>query len=221
MYTAATAAARRRNGQFGVQERPEGDTDLDVGSTDETLRYLRGLIVDRVPPRDVPRHPVNECTGADLPPVAFVGADAYDPDVVTPVRNHTGIPKPDGGTWLSPLHADGTTTWSRWCADVDSGDWVRGKRTHPVGLRPDARVLKVDSMPDLLAAVDAHGGVAHNEEVHLDFEELARHYDAMWVTGAGMEATRYGPGGYDKGENLYSWDIESVLIFNPDAIGST
>jgi hypothetical protein len=199
---------------------------------EEATAYLRSVLEpdkDKIPPRAEPRHPVNECTGADLPRIAFLGKSAYDPDLVTPIRNVKGFPKPNGGTWLSPLNDDGTTVWTEHCTKVIRYDAaVRGRRVHPIGLHPEARVLKIDTMEDLRGAVDAYGGQRRDEgewgnQVYPDYEEIARHYDAIWLTNRGMNATNK-PAPVRRGqdqENLNTWEIESVLILNPDSVHST
>jgi len=48
----------------------------------------------------------------------------------------------------------------------------------------------------------------------IDFESLANHYDAMWLTETGEISTRL----LCQDRNLYGWDCESVLIFNKECI---
>ena len=199
----------------------------EVVEEQQALDYLRDVLTpDRhhVPPRDEPRHPVNECTGADLPRIAYLGETAYDPDLAEPIKNIVGFSKPSGGTWLSPLNDDGTTAWTEHCKVIRFDAAVRGRRVHPIGLHPEARVLKIDSMEDLRGAIDTHGGVQREGDTQLrpDFEEIARHYDALWLTRRGMNAT-WVPSGSTRGaeENLNGWELESVLILNPDSVHST
>lgn len=215
-------------------EDPAGHPDWDdwnaVVEEQQALVYLRGVLATDaagtpphvVPPRDQPRHPINECTGADLPRMAFLGKDAYDPELVAPIRNIIGFSKPEGGTWLAPLHEDGTTDWTRWCARARYDSALKDRRIHPIGLHPAARVLKIDSHADLQAVIDAHGGVTRDDQVRPDFEEVARHYDALWLTRRGMNQTSADPHrGYGVGENLDLWDVESIVVLRPDAVHAT
>ena len=47
----------------------------------------------------------------------------------------------------------------------------------------------------------------------LDFENIARHYDAIHLTPKGQEDTRW-----STPHNLYGWDCETILILNTDNI---
>lgn len=48
---------------------------------------------------------------------------------------------------------------------------------------------------------------------YLDFELLAKNYDAIWLTENGQSETHlYYP------INLYGWDCETVLIMNPYSV---
>jgi len=48
--------------------------------------------------------------------------------------------------------------------------------------------------------------------MYLDFEQLSKTYDAVWLTYNGERKTRY------SNPDLYGWDCESVLILNKNSV---
>jgi hypothetical protein len=51
--------------------------------------------------------------------------------------------------------------------------------------------------------------------VVMDFEALAKEYDAIWLTEKGMWDTRDSAPGQP---TTYGWDCETIYVMNPDVI---
>lgn len=110
--------------------------------------------------------------------------------------------KPTGGLWTATYRVDEhSSSWVDWCrveefGNVDACNWFI--------LEPDptANVYIIDSADDLTRL-----GARYSVGFFLDFEELARQYDAIHLTDDGQWATRHTRPG------LYGWDVESTLWF--------
>lgn len=160
-------------------------------------------------------------TAADLPPLGWVARPdrPWDPKLWRdPSPWKPDQIKPLGGLWSSPIGPDGLTAWQRWCElDEYDGDW--GTRLARITPAPEARVVVVDSHADLTAAIARY--VSKRPEVSdpllerllwtkfaaIDFAEMAKDFDAFWLTRAGEYATRF--------NGLYGWDCETVFWLRP------
>lgn len=166
---------------------------------------------------------LHECTGADLPRLAFTHGCSFDISKVAPVRNGNFY-KPSGGAWLSPYADDGRTEWARFGDVADYAPAKRSTTVTDVALVPNARVLVIDSRDDFINVVEAHSYVYENElnrhleedKRLLDFESIARDYDAIWVTQRGVNTNQLIPAHGQP--TLGPWDIPSVLVLNRDAV---
>ena len=134
----------------------------------------------------------------------FYGED-YDEKKVKPIRNSlsTVVPKPTGGMWLSP--SDSPWGWKEWCKAEEFRDCPDSeKQTFSLNGAKVLHVYDTNDLNQIGARKDDFG------TYFPDFEELAKHYDAMEVH-------------YSRGEGLsrglYGWDCDSLLVFNPKVLG--
>jgi hypothetical protein len=132
------------------------------------------------------------------------GANKYDPTLVKPILN--AWVKPRGGLWTSPV--DSEYGWKDWCEGENYGHCDESN-SFRLQLKSDARILKIDSLEDLLKLpMKDFNGLPSK---YPDFECLSKKYDAIWLTVDGQNETRH-----SFPNNLYGWDCESVLILNPN-----
>lgn len=222
-------------GQFTGRDRSEAAvtlTDHTHGSADtegdEALAYLRSWLDDMplqppAPHRPQPGLALHEVAGVDLPPLVFAHAEPLDRARIEPISTIART-KPSGGLWLSPGDPAGTNQWSEFCRREGFRP-TRGAptRVQAVALKPDARVLKIDSRGDLLAAAGCYPPPAQPygfDPPGMDFAAVAADYDALWVTETGRSANHM-PRDEHAEINLYAWDIETVLVLDPDALAET
>ena len=124
--------------------------------------------------------------------------------------------KPVGGLWTSPV--DSTDGWELWSKHNDYRS-ERLEESFIVTLRSDAKILVIDSMRDLEDAHKKFGTVdksrTHQElfMTSLNFENIAKEFDAIHLTEKGQIDTRFG-----RPFTLYGWDCESVLVLKRAAI---
>lgn len=151
--------------------------------------------------------------GKELPPMYFSGAEEFDLSRLSPVVNRDFC-KPEGGLWLSPIESSGATTWQVWCRE-NQYDRV-GEHKRYIPLRRDARLLVIDSLEDLEAVCSrwrlTGGSFLYEATTILDFEAMAKEYDGTYLTDRGQWSTRH------TDPNLYGWDLESALVFHPEAL---
>ena len=136
------------------------------------------------------------------------GSKNYDRGKFLPIKNSWGV-KPEGGLWTCSI--DSEYDWKTWCKEEE---WSKGslKDFFLIKLKNTARVLKIDCLKDLEETYQKYHITANVNMAFirsLNFEELCKDFDAIWLTEKGQWETRLGfP------LNLYGWDCESVLVLN-------
>lgn len=131
------------------------------------------------------------------------------PELFVPITNRQFV-KPAGGMWTSTYIAEGHTSgWINWCRDEEFGD-VDILRWFLLTPSPGARVLTIDSIADMDAMYTCYSdySLSYAYLNMIDFEAMARDYDAMRITARGQWATRL-----CLPRNLYGWDCESTCWF--------
>lgn len=159
-----------------------------------------------------------QITSAELPALAYAHSDGITPatSIFRPITGTGWVkPNPRTGLWAAPVtkQADGggpvDTAWLEWCRS----EWTTDGYTHLTEIQPfpDARVLRVDTQPDL-AAIVAEFPSAGLRNRYPDWVALAEaSWDAVFLTDRGQWETRLPP----QGPDLYGWDCASVLWLRP------
>ena len=140
----------------------------------------------------------------------FINTTGFNPGKMHPVKN-TNNPfyKPQGGLWTSTLLPDGESAWTNFCDEanfhLDDVEYY----TH-IMVEPTAKLYRIDTMADLkkIASVEP----TLKKWGYIDFEELAKEYDGIYLSEQGLLATRV----FDMLEhpiNLNTWDTECTLWF--------
>ncbi len=163
----------------------------------------------------------------DLTNIWFIsyGLGEYDPDKFNIIENNKYNIKPSGGLWSSPKISE--YGWINFCIDENyykSGGFRTGFEFQ---LKPDSKIYIIDSFYDLIKVPyklkdPLYSGMSFNQNF-IDYEEMAKEYDAIWLTAEGQYETRLPEmnGLYDfDGHiiNLYGWDCESLLILRKECI---
>lgn len=136
------------------------------------------------------------------------GATEYKPELVKPIKNRLFV-KPHGGLWTSPV--DSKWGWKDWCESENYSN-PREENSFRIELRPEAKILIIDSLSDLKKLPMVESGL-RSFPLYPDYERLALGYDAIHLTEKGQADTNLS---YPL--SLYGWDCESVLIFTPTVI---
>lgn len=158
-------------------------------------------------------------TTATVTDLSFViiGKKGIDGQVFNPIVNE--FLKPTGGLWaselltLTPNKDQVVSPWHLWC-DTEMPTWLSNDAV-VLKLRPSANILILDSAEKAFSIfeqfkINPFPGCTTME--CLDFERLSKVYDGMMVSGSALShRVRF----------LYSWDCESLLLFNLDCIESS
>lgn len=130
----------------------------------------------------------------------------FSPDLIKPIKNIPYFCKPLGGFWASRI--DAVYGWRQWC-DGEDEPWAEGT-PFIFSLKEDTKVLHIRSVADIPDHyIDPNTPCSIIRTVILDFEKLAKEYDAIEID-AGRDSQLY--------YAFYGWDCDSILIFNPEII---
>lgn len=134
------------------------------------------------------------------------GVSEFDVNKFNPIKN-SGI-KPSGGFWASPSNTN-AMTWKDWL-EWEMPEWLdRYSDSVEFTLKPDTRLLEINTLEKLNNVLGTN--VSSKDSLyHIDFEKLATEYDAIQFNVRSNFDELYWP--------LYGWDIDSLVIFNPDVV---
>lgn len=135
------------------------------------------------------------------------------------IKNEAFV-KPFGGLWASPYIENGKFK-SKWHEFASYG---LPNTIYNYGvlfnLKKNAKVYIIDTYEDFSNLLKDNKQSTELDELFnsprfsfLDFEKLAKTYDAIFLTSKGERETRY-----FRRANLYGWDVESLLVLNFDCI---
>lgn len=139
-----------------------------------------------------------------FPLLIHYGSEKFIPEKVLPVKNDSWVKPKEGGLWTSPI--DSKWGWKDW-NDCEQFIDCDKRNSFTICLKSDAKIFVIDSLEDLKNSPLRDG---YNKRV-LDFELIAKKYDAIWLTEKGQNETHL-----SYPIDLYGWDCETVLILNPD-----
>ena len=123
-----------------------------------------------------------------------------------PFNHPKGTVKPKGGLWASPQES--AETWLEF--------FSRSRRmaekcvnSFKFSFKLNSRVIVIDNLDDLAAFP------FRKDLVSVNWEQVCRLGDAVWLTEQGCDITTVSPT-----IHLCGWDIESILILNPNCINN-
>lgn len=117
--------------------------------------------------------------------------------------------KPSKGFWGSPVNSK--NSWKDFCLAEDFRVSTLNKY-FVFTLKKSARVLKVMNTRDMLRLYRRYGMRGDYGRQYLDWKRITKSYDAMVLM--------IPKNNFDLlcDLNLTSWDVDSVVVFNPDAL---
>jgi hypothetical protein len=135
------------------------------------------------------------------------GSPGYNPALFKTIADALGWQaKPRGGLWTSPVNSD--FGWADWCKSEDF-------RTHALkdyfDLDFQGELLVIDSEADLEKIPWVDLGELTYFPIFMPLVLCG--IDGLHLTWKGQRETRF-----SRPKNLYGWDCETVLVFNPDSI---
>lgn len=141
------------------------------------------------------------------------GADKFDKDKFKPIKNRYLWNKPLGGLWASRVNDP--LGWYQWSIDNEFDEEALN-HSFTFTLKPTANIVTIEKPKDVYALPGWLDKDFGKGIFYPDFEECVRQgIDAIEITDI------YGVD--NEGENsvyttLYNWDVNSILILNPDIV---
>ena len=142
------------------------------------------------------------------------GSSEFIPELFDEIENEPWE-KPLGGLWASPV--DSPKSWKRHVEinrDLESSHSI--KHSFTFTLAENSKVAHIYSVEDLEKLPIIDNGMRLS--IWLDFEQMIKDgYDAieLHLSEEKIDETDIGNSLYWK---LYTWDVDSILIMNPDII---
>lgn len=144
------------------------------------------------------------------------GIKKFIPSKFKKIRNRKYCSKPSGGLWASSI--DSKIGWKDYC--ISSSYYKKGglKNYIKFKIKPESNIYIIDSLNDLYSLPfqindDMFG------QTYIDFKKMAESgYQGVYLTEKGLTRTSSFLG-YEF--NLYGWDVESLVIFDPNIMISS
>ena len=124
------------------------------------------------------------------------------------------------GLWACPI--DSNLGWEQWCKAGDFTSAIdKMKYSFFFKLRPGAKIYPIDNINDLRKISTAYQildlGDRRVKQKKIDFTSLlAKGYDGIYASENAVRVLRNNCN--IEMDELYSWDVESICIFNPNVI---
>lgn len=140
------------------------------------------------------------------------GHPRFDKELFNPISCLEHFNKPLGGLWASPL--DSSYNWEQWC-ETNNFNNIIGKDKYCKNnkfyfrLKDNARLLSITSAKQLDDLPQIKDDITSSVFKILDFMTLQEEYDAIEVLISND---------YQLYWDLYGWDIDSIIVMNPDVI---
>jgi len=131
------------------------------------------------------------------------GHNIFDKNKFEEIQNDNFV-KPEGGLWACDINAE--YSWKNW-NDKEKFVDCNEDNSFVFTIKDNARTLLIENSEQLKVLPQLKSTTRFN--IFLDFEKLAKDYDAIEVlagTGKGLYMA------------LYGWDCDSILIMNKDII---
>lgn len=133
------------------------------------------------------------------------GSAKFDKSKFKSIENIQFFNKPSGGLWGCEV---GTKfRWKEFC-ELENIDWVNLSDSFEFELTPEARMLRLHNLDDY---VEFRSKYAINDigiklALGYDFERIAKEYDVIDFKVGELYMA------------LYGWDVDSIVVLNPDVI---
>ena len=147
-----------------------------------------------------------------------LGIDKVDHNLFCSIKNNKYCVgnKPLGGLWTSPVGSE--YGWKEFVIGEDFRTEKYLKKECLIRLKSSVKLFIIDGIKDLDKCPTVKNNLIYYNNRTIDWEELSKSYDGVWLTLNGERDTRYSS--YNKSSlgDLYGWDVETVLLFNLNCI---
>lgn len=156
------------------------------------------------------------------------GSEHFDLKAFDPIKNRYRFNKPSGGLWASPINAE--DSWHDWCL-FNNYKTDKLERSFKFKLADDAKVLYLN---DVITVTDKRNRKYHLNDSSLSYcirihEPLPSDpfCPSIFASGINIDFQWLMMSRYDAIEvhmtdifywDLYGWDVDSLLVMNPNCI---
>ncbi len=132
----------------------------------------------------------------------------FDKELFIEIKNESCFVKPIGGLWASRVNT--RLGWKDWC-EREHFRACRKENSFQFKLKDNTKILQIKNVKDLerLPKIDVSWIIPSHSLIYLDFEKIAKEYDAIEVLISSDEQLYW---------DLYGWDCDSLLVMNPNCI---
>lgn len=133
------------------------------------------------------------------------GSAKFDKSKFKSIENIQFFNKPSGGLWACEV---GTKFgWKEFC-ELENIDWVDLSDSFEFELKPEARVLRLHNSDDYIEfrSKYAINDIGIKLALGYDFERIAKEYDVIDFKVGELYMA------------LCGWDVDSIVVLNPDVI---
>ena len=149
------------------------------------------------------------------------GSSKFDMEIVNPIHNRPFSNKPFGGLWACPVE-DKDIDWEEWCRREEFN--LESLEEHfDFTIKDDSKIMVIKDIKNLdkLPRVKNPEFILEYDTMNtnIDFEELAKKYDGImvWIyRSSDIDLTRMSFDGIYY--RMYGWDVDTLVVFNPDII---
>lgn len=140
------------------------------------------------------------------------GANSFDLNEFNPIQNRHSFNKPLGGLWASPT--DAADNWFDWCCENDFRMDTLGE-SFQFDISPTSNIISIASVDDGRKLVSDLPEIFSFDRTFFDIPELCIDFEKLLDRGIDAISFKLTPETYWL---LYGWDVDSLLVFNPDCI---
>ena len=139
------------------------------------------------------------------------GSDHFKPELVLEKSKNLHTSNKPNGLWGSPTSRK-YWTWKDWCKSEDfrSGSF---EKSFKFRISRNAKLLWVHELKDIKRFIkkEKHISSPDNFFEKLDIKKIMENYDGMvLIHGKNYDELRY--------SFFYSWDVDSICVWNPDVV---
>ena len=147
------------------------------------------------------------------------GSNVFDKNKFQPIKNekYGGIGKPFGGLWACDINTE--YGWKELCKDIFPDEPSRTAECFQFQLKDNAKILHLQTPVDFDFLPIKLSEFKEERKHNPYMSELDKFRFVNWeaIRDIGIDAIEYIRTSYGH-DVFYSWDIDSLLVLNPDAI---
>lgn len=137
------------------------------------------------------------------------GSDKFDINKFNSIKNRSFI-KPEGGLWSSPVNAP-NYSWYDWCLDNDFYT-EQLKKSFIFTIKPTSKIITIDTN-------DKRKAFTNNKDLYYsDRSGVFENINFQHLVELGYDGLEIFIFSEEVYFSFYGWDVDSLLVFNPDII---